>query len=135
MSNQVSLFVKCPHCDKSFMDAENLINGEASIRINIVTNTERGVLRLCSLYGCYDHESDVELKDKEIATLYCPHCNKSLMREEKCELCDAPMVGMNIKVGGRVNICSRSGCRNHYVAFNDIAGALNKFYHQYGFSG
>jgi len=135
MSNQISLQVKCPHCDKSFMDAENPISGEASIKINVVSGSERGVIRLCSIYGCYEHSSDIDLIDKEIVDFYCPHCNKSLIREEKCDLCDAPMVCMTIKVGGKVRICSRNGCRNHYVAFNDIAGALNKFYHQYGYSG
>jgi predicted RNA-binding Zn-ribbon protein involved in translation (DUF1610 family)/phage FluMu protein Com len=135
MSNEVSLKVKCPHCDKSLMDSENLIKGEPSIKINIESNHERGIIRLCSIYGCYELTSDIDLVENEIVTFYCPHCNKSLMREEKCDLCQAPMVCMNIKVGGKVKICSRNGCRNHYVAFQDIAGALNKFYDQYGFSG
>ncbi len=135
MENQIALSVKCPHCDRSLMDEEHPINGKPSIKMNIETDRNRGVIWLCSLYGCHDHENNIELRNNELVQFYCPKCNKSLMRDIKCQVCDAPMVGMNIKIGGKVNICSRKGCENHYVVFDDLAGAINKFYYEFGFSG
>nr|NQU89199.1 hypothetical protein [Bacteroidota bacterium] len=135
MKHHVSLLVKCPHCGKSLMDEEHKIHDKATIKLNIECEASRGVIYLCSLYGCYDKECAVGIKDQEIGKFYCPHCNQSLTRDINCKLCDAPMVGMNIKVGGKVNICSRCGCENHYVVFEDLTEAINKFYHEYGFSG
>jgi hypothetical protein len=34
-------------------------------------------------------------------------------------------------VGGRVNICSRHGCKNHYVVFENLDTAVRKFYSEY----
>jgi len=135
MSNVITLFLKCPHCDKSLMDEEHQLHGKPSVKVNIVGESERGVLWLCSLYGCYDHESNIEFNKGDVVQFFCPHCNKALSREIKCQICEAPMVGLNIKAGGKVNVCSRSGCENHYVVFDDLAGAINKFYHELGTSG
>lgn len=135
MNQIVSLEVKCPHCDKSMMDADHPIRDKASVKINIVGKKERGVVWLCSVYGCYSHESNITTEKGETFEFFCPLCNKSLLRDIKCQICDAPMVGFNIKTGGKVNVCSRSGCENHYVVFEDLAGAINKFYHELGTSG
>lgn len=135
MKNEIALSVKCPHCDQSMMDEKHPINGHPSVKMNIETGRDRGVIWLCSIYGCNDHENDIELKENELVNFYCPQCNKSLMRDISCKLCEAPMVGMNIKAGGKVNICSRNGCPNHYVVFEDLAGAIHKFYHEFGISG
>jgi hypothetical protein len=34
-------------------------------------------------------------------------------------------------VGGRISICSRNGCKNHYFVFDDIDTALRRFYTEY----
>ena len=135
MSNIISLLVKCPHCDKLLMDDNHLLHDKPSVKINVVSEKERGVIWLCSVYGCYDHESNIEINKGDVINFFCPHCNKSLMRDIKCQICEAPMIGLNIKTGGKVNVCSRSGCENHYVVFDDLAGAINKFYHELGTSG
>ena len=135
MPNKMSLSLKCPHCDASLMDARHQINGKPSVKINIVSGAERGVLWLCSVYGCIAHENNIELKEGETVEFYCPHCNQSLMREVKCKMCEAPVVGFNIKAGGKVNICSRNGCENHYVVFENLDSEILKFYETYGISG
>ncbi len=135
MPNRIFLNVKCPHCSKSLMDETHQLNGKASIKVNIVTDRDRGVLWLCSVYGCHTHENNIELMENETVVFYCPHCNKSLMREIECKMCEAKMVGFNIKTGGKVSICSRKGCENHYVVFEDLNSAISKFYHEYGVSG
>ena len=131
MKKKIALHVKCPHCRKSLMDEETLLHDHASIKLNIVTPDERGVVNLCSLYECFDHTSSIELKKDTIVDIYCPKCNKELLVKEECQLCGAPMVNFVLKVGGRVAICSRVGCSNHYIAFQDISSELAKFYHEY----
>ena len=135
MSDKISLNVKCPHCDDSLMDDKHQINGKPSIKVNISSSSDRGVLWLCAAYGCIAHENNIELKENEEVDFYCPHCNKSLKRDVLCKMCDSPMVGFNIKAGGKVNICSRKGCENHYVVFEDLDKEINRFYHEYGVSG
>lgn len=135
MASRIALNVKCPHCDKSLMDNTHQINGEPAIKVNIETSRDRGVLWLCAVYGCISHEKDIELLEEVEVKFFCPHCNKSLLRDVKCQMCGMHMVGFNIKAGGKVNICSRNGCENHYVVFEDLDKEINRFYQEYGVSG
>jgi predicted RNA-binding Zn-ribbon protein involved in translation (DUF1610 family) len=128
MEKLIVLSVKCPHCGTSLMDESHKVNGHPGIKINIETERERGLLWLCPIYDCFKHDSNITLKDKELVKFFCPHCNKSLIREIPCEICKAPVVGFNINVGGKVNVCSRKGCTNHYVVFEDINDALQLLY-------
>lgn len=131
MKKRISLHVKCPHCRKSLMDEEYLLHDYPSIKLNVVTPGDRGVIHLCSLYECYDHETNLDLKKGTVVDFYCPKCNKEMLVNEECKVCGAPMVAFVLKVGGRVSICSREGCANHYIAFEDLSAELSKFYHEY----
>ena len=135
MTKIVSLNVKCPHCGTSFMDKELLLKDKPSIKLNIEAAHDRGTIRLCAIYGCYDHLCDIPLKDGEIARFYCPHCNKELKSNDECDSanCNAPMIPLTLQPGGKVFICSRKGCDNHFVAFEDLATEVKKFYDEYGF--
>ncbi|OYT14156.1 MAG: hypothetical protein B6I19_01370 [Bacteroidetes bacterium 4572_114] len=42
------------------------------------------------------------------------------------------MINFNLDMGGRVSICSRNGCQNHAVEFEDLSLALKKLYQEYG---
>lgn len=132
MKKKISLHVKCPHCRKSLMDDEKLLHNVPSIRLNIVTPEERGVLHICSIYECFDHETTLNIKKDTVVDAYCPQCNKELLINEECKICGAPMISFVLKTGGRVNICSRSGCSNHYIAFQDISTELTRFYEEFG---
>jgi len=133
MSKIIVVYVKCPHCRKSLMDDDHLLVDKPSIKLNIEMGDQRGILHLCSIYGCYEHESDIDLPKGEVAKFYCPHCNKNITSEELCDVCDAPMAPLVLEMGGRVSICSRSGCTKHYVAFEDLSDAIRKFYKEYGY--
>ena len=133
MTKTVSLNAKCPHCGKSLMDSDYPLFDKASIKLNIETDKARGTIRLCSIYGCYEHECDFDLHDKEIAKFFCPHCNKELNSKDTCNACEAHMIPLTLQLGGKVFICSRRGCENHFVAFEDLATEVKKFYHEYGF--
>lgn len=135
MTKIISLNVKCTNCGKSLMDHETPMKGKPSIKLNIETTNDRGTIRLCSIYGCYDHGSDILIMDDDIARFYCPHCNKELRSNDACTLpnCHAPMIPLILQLGGRVFFCSRKGCKNHFVAFEDLSQEIGKFYHEYGF--
>lgn len=133
MNKVISVNVKCPNCRTSLMDNEHLLNNEPSIKLNIEISTNRGIIRLCSIFGCYDHVSDIDIPHDEIAKFFCPHCNKPLESLELCDLCQAPMVPFVLDMGGRVAICSRSGCTKHYVAFEELSDVIRKFYKEYGY--
>jgi methionyl-tRNA synthetase len=132
MIKKVSVKVKCPLCQHSLMDEENKLHGKPSIKLNIQLNEDRGVIHLCSIYDCYDHKCNIDLTEG-IAEFTCPHCNQILNSTEVCNVCGANMVPLMLDVGGRVTICSRKGCKNHYVAFEDINEAVSRFYDEYGF--
>lgn len=131
MEKQIVLSVKCPHCGTSLMDESHKVNGHSGIKLNIETEGDRGIIWLCPIYNCFKHDCNIELKEKELTKIYCPHCNKSLLREIPCKVCNAPMIGMNINIGGKVNVCSRKGCQNHYVLFEDLNDALNLLYDKF----
>jgi len=135
MTKVVSLNVKCPHCDASFMDEEYLINNKPTIKILIHTPIgQKGFIRLSSIYGDYNFASEFPIKDGEIVEFYCPDCKESLYRKKiSCDICGAPIVSINCLIGGRVSICARSGCKNHYVVFEDLDTTIRKFYDDYGY--
>jgi len=131
MKSHVSLEVQCPFCMKSFMCEDHKLHGKPSIKLNIMTPKQRGTIHLCSVYECFDHVSDIEISDKTIVEFTCPHCNKELLVKEECKICGAPMVSLTLKTGGRVNVCSRKGCSNHYVAFENLNIELLNFYEKF----
>lgn len=131
MEKHIVLSVKCPHCGVSLMDESHKVNGHPGIKLNIETQNDRGILWLCPIYNCFTHDCNIQLKEKELVKFFCPHCNKSLLREMPCKICEAPMVGLNINVGGKVNVCSRKGCNNHYVVFEDLNDAIGLFHDKF----
>ena len=132
MDKHVNLNVKCIKCGKSLMDHQKMINNMPSIALNISHKDKTGKIWLCSNYGCYQHEKNIEVPDKEIVNFYCPHCEELLNSNINCKSCEAPIVKFNIDIGGIVSICSRKGCNNHYVMFEDLSTAISKFHRAYG---
>ncbi len=133
MKKEVSLSLKCPNCCESLMDEKHLIGGNPAIKINIETEHDRGVLRLCCLYGDGSKWTDVEMNDGDIVDMFCPHCNHELSIKENCKECGAPLVAFFIKAGGTVRICSRNGCTNHHIVFKEVSEETSKLYYEYGF--
>ena len=133
MKNFVSLNTKCPHCHESLMDEKHPHHGQPTIKLNIEFNNERGVLRLCSLFGCYDHTSDLELKDGDVVDVYCPHCNQELSSDIICddENCSANLVPLQFENGVRVLFCSRKGCSKHYVSFESLSDEISNMYSEF----
>ncbi|MCF8227652.1 MAG: hypothetical protein K9J24_01825 [Bacteroidales bacterium] len=114
------------------MDYNRTVNNMPSVMVEVSTNGKRGKMWLCSTYGCYDHETDLQIPHEAIVDFYCPHCQEKLNTLIKCQVCDATMVKFNIEIGGVVSICSRNGCKNHYVMFEDLESAIRKYTREYG---
>jgi len=129
----ISLKVRCPHCEKSLMDHTLFLNAKPSIKVRVEQQGKQGVLNLCSSYGCFDKQSNLQLIKGEIATLSCSFCKKDLKGTDMCTLCGAPIVNFNLEKGGKVHFCSRIGCEKHYVSFEDIYTTLTNFYHEYDY--
>lgn len=131
--NLISLKVRCPVCNKSLMDYTQYLNAKPSIKLHVAHAGDEGVINLCSTYGCYDKLCSIELKENEIAVLSCPFCKSNLASEAKCDICQAPIVDFKLDKGGKVHVCSRVGCKKHYVSFEDIYDTLTNFYTEYNY--
>ncbi len=131
----LSLKLNCPVCGKSVMDAEHLVDNEQSIKLNVEINDQKGKIWLSSIYGSYNYTSDIDLPAGETVDLYCPHCSKHISSDADCLVCGAEMVAFVLDIGGKVSVCSRIGCKNHFVEFDDLSVALKKLYQEYAYSG
>jgi ssDNA-binding Zn-finger/Zn-ribbon topoisomerase 1 len=117
------------------MDKEQLIDNVPGIHLNVRCLGETGDIWLSSIYGSYNYKASIPVPKDEIAGFLCPHCHEEITSKTECSACGAYMVPFYLDMGGKVNICSRSGCKNHFVEFEDLSVALRKFYHEYGLSG
>lgn len=135
MYELISLKLKCPVCGKSLMDESHLIDNESSIHLNIEIAGEKGEIHLSSIYGSYNYKANIEMPTGEVAKFICTHCDSQITSDSECLSCGANMVPFYLDMGGKVTICSRNGCKNHLVAFEDLGVALKKMYQEYGLAG
>jgi hypothetical protein len=101
------------------MDSEHLIDGYPSVRVTQSFGHTHGWLRLSSLYGSYNVESEYEIPKDTVVNFFCSYCHAELRAATVCPECQAPMVPMIIHGGGIVLICSRRGCKGHML---DLGG-------------
>ena len=131
----ISLRIKCPVCGHSLMDTKRLVDNCPSIQMKIVIGDTEGIIHLSSVYESYNYLCDIETPDDELVKLFCPHCNSEIKSKTACDVCDSPMIPLDLELGGTVSICSRLGCTNHFVKFVDFSFALKKLYVEEGYMG
>jgi hypothetical protein len=118
------------------MDEKRPVDNCPSIKLNIkIGEEDPGVIHLSSVWESYNYISSIEIPKKEIIHLFCPQCNSEISGHTQCELCEAPMIPLDLEMGGHVCICSRMGCRNHFVKFVDLSFALKQLYIDAGYQG
>jgi hypothetical protein len=116
------------------MDEAHLINNRKAIHLNIkTTDGKEGKIWLSSIYGDYNYTAEYPIPEGDVVEFICPHCSANLARSLECEVCNAPIVSFTCSIGGKVSICSRNGCKNHYVVFENLDTAVRKFYSEYGY--
>jgi len=133
--NLVSLRVKCPICGHSLMDESRPVDNCPSIKLKVDVGNKSGVFNLSSVWESFNYICTIETPKKEILKLSCPHCNSEIKGKADCEVCDAPLIHMDLELGGDVCICSRMGCKSHFVKFVDFSFALKRLYIDAGYQG
>jgi ssDNA-binding Zn-finger/Zn-ribbon topoisomerase 1 len=131
MGSQIALKIKCPVCSKSLMDPRHKLDGQPSVSLDAACDGKKGWLRLSPVYGSYTLESEHPLPKGAIVRVYCPKCKAELASTVHCDQCQAPMVPLLMAEGGKVYVCSRKGCKKHFLEFEDVDEALAKFYDAY----
>ncbi|HRY34043.1 MAG TPA: zinc-ribbon domain-containing protein [Bacteroidales bacterium] len=132
MYDFVSLNLKCPVCGYSLMDRDQTVDNKASIHLRIRMADQEGDIYLSSIYGSYNYVCNIPLPEGKVVDFVCPHCHNEIISKSECLHCGAPMVPLYLDMGGKVSICSRSGCKNHFVEFEDLTQAMQKLYEDYG---
>ncbi|MFC1513825.1 NAD(P)H-dependent oxidoreductase subunit E [candidate division KSB1 bacterium] len=108
--------VSCPRCNHLLMDKEFLIDDHPSIRITVSFKRKHGWLRLSSLYGSFNVESEFKIPNDTLLHIFCPHCHQELTGIMECPECNnADMVPLIVRGGGIVQVCPRRGCKGHML--------------------
>jgi NADH-quinone oxidoreductase subunit E len=107
--------VSCSKCNHSLLNSHHLIDGHPSISVTISFDGFHGWLRLSSLYGSYNTESEYEAPEEGLVHFYCPHCSAEMIGALDCPECSVRMVPMIVKGGGIIQICPRRGCKGHLL--------------------
>ena len=126
--NELQVNVKCPYCKQSFMEDNKIIDGCPSVKVVIQSCNKRGILYLSSIYGSYNLISEINVLLKELVLFFCPHCHSSLLTKALCDKCNAPMTCFELLQGGKVQICSRRGCKKHLIEFSNLAQEISTLY-------
>ncbi len=105
----------CPQCNHSLMKPEHPIDNYPCIHVTISFNRQHGWLRLSSLYGSFNIESEHEIPIDTEVNFFCPHCHAELVGSSICPECSAPMILMLVNHGGTIQICTSRGCKGHIL--------------------
>lgn len=135
MDELITLNVDCPVCGKSLMDKEVLVDNCPSIKFGIKIDKNKGAMNLSSVWESHNFLSDIETPEDSIVEIYCPHCSSKISDDSECDICNAPMVPFDLDIGGKLNICSRVGCTNHFVKLVDLTFALKNLFNESDLSG
>ena len=127
----IRLNVECLHCKHSLLDKSHIIDGHPATRTLFECKGKKGELHLSSLYGSYNSKIPSFVSEGDTLTLFCPWCKASLMSTRICDKCNARMALMNLAEGGKIQICSRKGCKRHFLEFEDLETELKAFYNVY----
>lgn len=114
------LEISCARCNHSLMDSEYQIDGFPSIRVTVSFERKHGWLRLSSLYGSFNTESEYEIPRGVVSNFFCPHCHAELRGGTQCPECSSITVPMIVRGGGMVQICSKRGCKWHILDLAEI---------------
>jgi len=109
----------CPSCGEGLNE-----DGKAVFRI-VNQRGEEGVSRVSPYLNILDRESTIQVDDdEELADVYCPHCNVSLIEPNQiCKQDKCKMVNFHISVQDSIKlsiiICVRRSCRWYTMSEED----------------
>ena len=133
MAHGIHIQVQCPHCGKPLMATDPQIDQLDSIQLLVKIGDQIGHLYLSQVYGSYEkHFENVANIPDAVIECSCPHCFRPFPIHQPCGNCGAAVIGLDLKVGGIIKVCSRNGCKHHSLEFEDSQDALNLFRSQNG---
>lgn len=128
MAHGIHIHVRCPHCGVSLMTSSPQIDHLDSIQFLVKIGNKIGKLYLSQVYGSYEKIfENVDDVPEAVVECSCPHCHHPFPVHHICGNCKAPVIGLDLKVGGIIKVCSRNGCKHHSLEFEDSQDALNLF--------
>jgi len=97
----------CPNCQAALTRGEWI---ELKLRHD---DGRAGEVALSTYFNDYGVRLPFDIADGTVVTFFCPHCNAELNRDYPCTLCAAPMFTLGIQGGGKIDACTRRGCKGH----------------------
>jgi hypothetical protein len=120
---------RCPNgC--SLMNHKKLLSNKPVITAVVRLRGDAGSIHFNPFYGVFEYQSELSLHEGDIVDLYCPHCNVSLVVQERCPICKIPMFAIHLSNGGEVRACPTVGCRNHNLIIVDLDAQIAHYYHE-----
>ncbi|MFC1848922.1 hypothetical protein ACFL27_01825 [candidate division CSSED10-310 bacterium] len=123
----IPIFVNCPFCGQELMDKDKKIDSLPAIHLHAHQGQDEGPIWLSAQYGSFVSIDNMSIPDGEITKFSCPFCKRILPSRRHCDLCQASLLILNLTSGGAIEFCSRKGCKNHYLEFQEVE-ALTHFY-------
>ncbi len=118
------LAAKCPRCLSPLACRAVEVDGLPSIDLLAGIGDRVGHVHLSAIYGSF-HRRFCGFPDipGSVAEFCCPRCHEPFPIHGLC-LCKAPMVAVDLAGGGFLRICSRNGCRQHHLEFEEANDAF-----------
>ncbi len=127
----ITVRARCPHCDQSLMDEKNRVDNAPGIGMKIASGKESGMIWLSAVYGSYNNRCTVQIPKGQVVELSCAACGAGFEAGKSCPSCNAPLATIKMEEGGKLFFCTRYGCSQHSVEFEDLSLTLKKFYDEY----
>jgi len=129
--DNLRILVNCLKCRKSLMNPDVQIDRLNAIHLFVKIGDKTGNLFLSQIYGSYNKRFDgIDDIEDAVVECSCPHCHNPLPFFERCSTCQAPVIGLGLQVGGIIKVCSRNGCKQHALEFEEIDHAFRLFQSQ-----
>lgn len=133
MFKKLKVETHCPHCQTSLMNEQVQVDNYPSIELIIRSSDHEGKVYLSSVYGSYNYICNIDIPSGQVCEFFCPHCHGALHTEQLCPECHAPMVSLELKMGGKVDFCSRAGCKKHMIEIENLEPAIGYLFAEFGF--
>lgn len=118
---------KCPRCLASLLRPDVPVDGLPSVGLLAGVGGRIGFIHLSQVYGSLRRRFvDVADLPGAVEAFACPSCLHGLPAHGICA-CGAPMVEVDLEGGGLLGFCTRNGCREHHLQFEEIDDAFVVF--------
>ena len=113
------------------MDEGHKINDKPSVHLKLEVESEQGDVYISCLCGSSDFDTNVKISRGELASFFCPNCEEELISDYDCQECRSAMVPLQIDKGGKIYICSKRGCKEHFLDVDNISQEDKDLYSRY----